>query len=75
VLVAIHGAAYALVDAAKSAGLPNDAAHFFEDPAEAGRLVRAVALPGDAVLFKGSRGIHVERALEQFLDSDDGSEN
>jgi UDP-N-acetylmuramoyl-tripeptide--D-alanyl-D-alanine ligase len=75
VLVAIHGAASASVDAAKSAGLPHDAAFFFEDPAEAGRLVRKLARPGDAVLFKGSRGIHVERALEQFLASEDGSEN
>jgi hypothetical protein len=25
-----------------------------------------IAQPGDAILFKGSRGVHVERALEQF---------
>ena len=74
VLVAIHGAAYASVEAARSAGLPGGAAYFFDDPAEAGRLVRKLAQPGDAILFKGSRGIHVERALEQFLASNDGSE-
>ena len=27
----------------------------------------AVARPGDAILFKGSRGTHVEKALERFL--------
>ena len=49
---------------AEEAGLQS---HFFEDAAEAGEYARAVAQPGDAVLFKGSRGVHVERALERFL--------
>ena len=26
-----------------------------------------LAQPGDVILFKGSRGVHVERALEEFL--------
>ncbi len=67
VLVGIRGAACYMVDAAKRAGLRADAAFFFDDPAEAGRLVRTLAQPGDAILFKGSRGVHVERALEEFL--------
>jgi UDP-N-acetylmuramoyl-tripeptide--D-alanyl-D-alanine ligase len=44
-----------------------DGAIFFEDPSEAGEYVRQQARPGDALLFKGSRGVHVERALERFL--------
>ncbi len=68
VLVGLRGAACHMVDAAKRAGLPADAAFFFEDPAEAGRLVKKLAQPGDAILFKGSRGVHVERALDQFLE-------
>ena len=68
-LVGIRGAACYMLDAAKRAGLRADAAFFFDDPAEAGRLVRTLAQPGDAILFKGSRGVHVERALEQFLAS------
>ena len=40
---------------------------FFDEPAEAGEFVRNAARPGDAILFKGSRGTHVERALERFL--------
>jgi UDP-N-acetylmuramoyl-tripeptide--D-alanyl-D-alanine ligase len=67
VLVGIRGAANSMVDAAKRFGLRADAAFFFDDPREAGRLVRSLALPGDAVLFKGSRGVHVELALEEFL--------
>ena len=67
VLVGIGGAAHYMLDAATRSGLRADAAFFFEDPREAGRLVRSLASSGDAVLFKGSRGVHVELALEEFL--------
>ena len=67
VLVGIRGAACHMVDAVKRAGLTAGAAFFFDDPEEAGRLLRTLAQPGDAILFKGSRGVHVERALEKFL--------
>jgi UDP-N-acetylmuramoyl-tripeptide--D-alanyl-D-alanine ligase len=67
VLVGIRGAAWSLVDAAKLAGLSAGAALFFDDPADAGRAVRSIAQPGDTILFKGSRGVHVEKALEQFM--------
>ena len=63
VLIGVRGAAREMVEAAKAEGLK---AEFFEDPAEAGERVRAMAQPGDAVLFKGSRGVQVERALERF---------
>jgi UDP-N-acetylmuramoyl-tripeptide--D-alanyl-D-alanine ligase len=66
-LIAVSGHARALAEAAVAAGLPADSAHFFEDSGEAGDFARRVARRGDAVLFKGSRGIHVERALERFL--------
>jgi UDP-N-acetylmuramoyl-tripeptide--D-alanyl-D-alanine ligase len=67
VLVGIRGAACHMVDAVKRAGLTTAAAFFFDDPQEAGRRLRTLAQPGDAILFKGSRGVHVERALEEFL--------
>lgn len=62
-LIGVRGAARAMVEAATQAGVE---AEFFEDPAEAGERVRQVARPGDAVLFKGSRGVKVEKALERF---------
>ena len=67
VLVGIRGAACCTLDAAKRAGLRADAAFFFDDPAEAGKFLRTFARQGDAILFKGSRGVHVERALEEFI--------
>ncbi len=74
VLVGIRGAASDLLDAAMRAGLRASAAFFFEDSAEAGRFVRGLAEPGDAILFKGSRGVHVERALQEFLATNETAE-
>jgi UDP-N-acetylmuramoyl-tripeptide--D-alanyl-D-alanine ligase len=67
VLVGIRGEACHLVDAARQSGLAVDAAFFFPDAASAGEHLRGIALPGDVILFKGSRGTHVEHALERFL--------
>lgn len=67
VLIGIRGAARNMVDAAIEAGLAGHAAYFFSDPEPAGQALREIARPGDAILFKGSRGTHVEYALEAFL--------
>lgn len=67
VLVGIRGVARQMVDAAIQGGLATDAAFFFERPEDAGQHLRSLARPGDAILFKGSRGTHVEKALERFL--------
>jgi UDP-N-acetylmuramoyl-tripeptide--D-alanyl-D-alanine ligase len=67
VLVGVHGSARAMVEEAREAGLRNGTAMFFEDPADAGEFAREAAREGDAILFKGSRGVRVERALERFL--------
>lgn len=66
VLVGIRGAARKMVDEAVRSGLPAGAAFFFEDPCAAGEFLRTVLAEGDAVLFKGSRGTQVEKALERF---------
>jgi len=62
-LIGVRGAARYMVEAAAQAGVE---AEFFEDPAEAGERARQVARSGDAILFKGSRGVKVEKALERF---------
>jgi len=67
VLVGIRGAASDLVDAAKEAGQVVNAAFFFQEPEAAGGRLREIAREGDVILFKGSRGTHVESALERFL--------
>jgi UDP-N-acetylmuramoyl-tripeptide--D-alanyl-D-alanine ligase len=67
VLVGIRGAARHTVDQAVASGLRSDAAFFFEEAESAGDFVRQYAQSGDAILFKGSRGTRVERALERLL--------
>jgi UDP-N-acetylmuramoyl-tripeptide--D-alanyl-D-alanine ligase len=71
VLVGVRGAAQYMVEQARAAGMTDGRAVFFEDPGEAGEFARATARPGDAVLFKGSRGVKVERALEKFWATDE----
>lgn len=66
-LVGIRGAACHMVDAAKGAGQAVGAAFFFETPEAAGDFLRDQTRPGDAILFKGSRGVQVERALERWM--------
>jgi UDP-N-acetylmuramoyl-tripeptide--D-alanyl-D-alanine ligase len=64
VVIGIRGAARFIVDEAVKSGLSDSAAFFFEDPVEAGERLRGMLRKGDAVLFKGSRGVRVEKALE-----------
>jgi len=70
-LLGIHGDAGQLVDAAKEGGMTADAALFFADAPAAGEHLRRLARPGDVILFKGSRGTHVEHALEGFVARND----
>ena len=59
-LIAIHG------DARYTAA-QHPSSQFVDDPETAGELLKQLARPGDAILFKGSRGTHVEKALERYL--------
>jgi UDP-N-acetylmuramoyl-tripeptide--D-alanyl-D-alanine ligase len=65
-LIGIRGAAAFLVDEAKRAGMSERDVYFFDDPDAAGNFLRGWVRPGDAVLFKGSRGTQVERALAKM---------
>jgi UDP-N-acetylmuramoyl-tripeptide--D-alanyl-D-alanine ligase len=66
-LIGVRGAARFITEEAVRAGMPAAAVQFFEDPAAAGECVRDMVRPGDAVLFKASRGVEIERALEKLL--------
>ncbi len=60
-LVGVRGPARFMVEAA---GPP---AVFFENPEEAGDYLRGAIQPEDVVLFKASRGVRLEKALERLL--------
>jgi UDP-N-acetylmuramoyl-tripeptide--D-alanyl-D-alanine ligase len=66
-LVGVRGQARAMVEGAIAAGMPCSAVHFFDDSPAAGEFIREAAREGDAILFKASRGVRVEQALERLL--------
>jgi len=74
-LLGVRGAARFMVDGAVGAGLSGSAASFFETPEEAGDFLRSFVRPGDAILFKGSRGVQIEKALERAFQEVPGDSN
>jgi UDP-N-acetylmuramoyl-tripeptide--D-alanyl-D-alanine ligase len=63
VIAGVSGDAEHLVDAAREMGAN---AVFLATPEEAGRWLRGTVRPGDAVLLKASRGVRLERALDEW---------
>lgn len=69
-LVAVGDRARWYVEAALTAGMAREAAHYFTDRAAAAAFVCSAVRTGDTVLFKGSRGMRMEElvaALERRL--------
>jgi UDP-N-acetylmuramoyl-tripeptide--D-alanyl-D-alanine ligase len=60
-LIGVRGRALAMVNAATAKGMH---AHFVATPEEAGEWLAGELKKGDAVLFKASRGVKLEKALE-----------
>jgi UDP-N-acetylmuramoyl-tripeptide--D-alanyl-D-alanine ligase len=71
VLIGVQGAAEFLVEEAHEQGLADYAGFFFPKSEQAGEFLRTFVRPGDAVLFKGSRGTHLERALHTLMEDTD----
>ena len=67
VLIGVQGATREMLTSAKQAGVRET--FYFDHSPEAGDFAKSLAVTGDAILFKGSRGTRVERALERFLAS------
>lgn len=62
-VIGVRGLAQALVEGARAAGATAD---FVATPEEAGELIAREIREGDAVLFKASRGVRLEKGLEVF---------
>lgn len=56
-----------IVAGANVGGMAEDKAKAFESHDLLAAALKACAKPGDVLLFKGSRGMHMEIALEKFL--------
>jgi len=62
-LLGVRGLAEHMVEAARDAGMQSA---FVETPEEAGEWLAREARDGDVILFKASRGVKLERALERW---------
>ena len=56
-----------VVGGAITGGMDPQKARSFETHEDMARALKAVARPGDVLLFKGSHGMHMEKVLELFL--------
>jgi UDP-N-acetylmuramoyl-tripeptide--D-alanyl-D-alanine ligase len=66
-LLAVQGDARMFVEGAVEAGIPPDRVRLFDEAGEAGRFCRSILQPGDVVLVKGSRGVHLEKATAELV--------
>ena len=66
VLWGVRGHARELVEGAREAGMKEEATAFFESTEEAADALAGFIRPGDLVLVKGSRGVHLEKVVERL---------
>jgi UDP-N-acetylmuramoyl-tripeptide--D-alanyl-D-alanine ligase len=65
-LIAVQGDARFFLEGAIQAGLPAGRTRFFADAEQAGKFCRSLVEPGDVILVKGSRGVHLEKVVEML---------
>ena len=56
-----------IINGTTTGGMPESKAKAYEDRDALIRDLKRAAKPGDVLLFKGSRGMHMELVLEGFL--------
>ncbi len=59
-----------MVEGAITGGMIHGKAQAFDDQTGLVKALRRLARPDDVLLFKGSRGMHMELALEKFLEEE-----
>jgi UDP-N-acetylmuramoyl-tripeptide--D-alanyl-D-alanine ligase len=64
--IGVQGAAEYFVEGAVEGGVPASNARFFPDAKRAGEFCLDLIAPGDVVLVKGSRGVHLETVIEML---------
>ena len=63
-----------VVSGALTGGMMDAKAQAFEDRQKLVSALKQIVRPGDTLLFKGSHGMHMELALEMFLNKGESSE-
>lgn len=56
-----------VLDGTITGGMPETMSRAFEDREEMAAALKRAVKPGDVILFKASRGMHLEKVLEAFL--------
>jgi len=69
-LLAVQGDARFFLEGAKEGGLAAERRRFFSTPEEAAGFCRILLRPGDVLLLKGSRGVHLEKVKELLAASE-----
>ena len=67
VLLAYGPNSEAMLNGAETGGMSQKFARAFTDKEKMIQVLKLLAKPGDAILFKGSRGMRMEQVLEAFL--------
>lgn len=60
-----------IITGAVTGGMNTKAAVHYDDQSEMAQALGRIAKPGDVLLFKGSRGIKMERVMREFLQQKD----
>ncbi len=66
-ILAVQGNAAEMIEGAVAAGHPRSRTKFFAGSDEAAKFVAEFLVPGDLLLVKGSRGVKMERIVEELL--------
>lgn len=67
-LIAVRGDARFFIEGAIEAGVPAEQTRFFNEAGEAAEFCQTLVRPGDLILVKGSRAVHLEKAVEILAD-------
>ncbi len=65
-VIAVQGDARFFLEGAVEGGIPPSHARFFPDAQSAGEFCHTLIVPGDVILVKGSRAVHLETVIEML---------
>jgi UDP-N-acetylmuramoyl-tripeptide--D-alanyl-D-alanine ligase len=63
-VITVQGDARFIMEGAMEGGIPGSQGRFFPDAQSAGEFCGTLIVPGDVILVKGSRGVHLETVIE-----------
>jgi UDP-N-acetylmuramoyl-tripeptide--D-alanyl-D-alanine ligase len=71
-VIAVQGDARFFVEGAVEAGIPPSRGRFFPDAQSAGEFCQSLIEPGDVILVKGSRAVHLETVIVMLKKQESG---